>query len=71
MFWVVRNEGDEANFNNDLGHMGAEGTEAEEHSAYRGTHFMDVTAVSAIGVVLGFRRIPVQISGIPMPARNP
>lgn len=70
--WVVRNEGDEAEYKNDLGHMAGNSLHrAEEKSAYRGTHYMDVAVTSAIGQVIGFRRIPVEISGSFMPPRNP
>lgn len=69
--WTVRNEGEEAELINDMGHIGATGPVATENSAYRGTHFMDVMVVSALGAALGFRRIPVQISGMKMPLRNP
>jgi hypothetical protein len=69
--WIVRNEGSEAELTNDLGHRAGEGYQATENSAYRGTHYMDVVVTSAAGSVLGFKRIPVEISGLPMPARNP
>ena len=69
--WIVRNEGSEAEMTNDLGHMAGDGAIATENSAYRGTHFMDVAITSALGVMLGYRRIPVQIQGISMPLRNP
>ncbi|WP_298125229.1 CBASS cGAMP synthase [Brevundimonas sp.] len=68
--WFVRNEGEEAELTNDLGHVAGQGTFATEHSAYQGTHHMDVVIISALGAVLGFRRVPVQITGIPMPRRN-
>ena len=69
--WIVRNEGEEAELTNDLGHRAGEGFQTNENSAYRGTHYMDVMVLSMFGAVLGFRRIPVEISGLPMPARNP
>lgn len=70
--WIVRNEGEEAEYTNDLGHLaGINPQQAEENSAYKGTHYMDITVSSPFGEVLGFRRIPVEISGIFMPPRNP
>ena len=70
--WIVRNEGDEAELTNDMGHLaGTELGRTFEHSAYSGTHYMDLVVTSALGAVLGFCRIPVQISGITMPARTP
>lgn len=69
--WFVRNEGEEAELTNDLGHVAGQGNSATERSSYRGTHHMDVVIISALGAVLGFRRVPVQITGIPMPRRNP
>lgn len=69
--WIVRNEGSEAEQINDLGHLAGEGNVATENSAYRGTHYMDVVVVSALGGILGYRRIPVQIQALPMPPRNP
>jgi len=69
--WVVRNEGQEAEFKNDLGHMAGSNLEASEHSAYAGTHYMDVVVKSPVGVIIGFRRIPVNVSGQFMPPRNP
>jgi hypothetical protein len=68
--WMVRNEGNEAENINDLGHRAGRGLNAEEHSAYRGTHFMDCI-VKRNGHVIGLRRIPVQISDTLAPRRNP
>ena len=68
--WVVRNEGDEAEDKNDLGHMAGQGTTAVEHSAYNGTHYMDCTAIFGNQVV-GVRRVTVTISGQPAPRRHP
>ena len=39
--WMVRNEGDEAEFVNDLGHKPAGDLRAKELSAYNGRHYMD------------------------------
>jgi len=69
--WIVRNEGEEAELTNDMGHVSTSGAVATENAAYRGTHHMDVVIVSALGAVLGFRRVPVQISGAVIPPRNP
>ena len=68
--WVVRNEGDEAEEVNDLGHSAGEGPSANERSAYNGTHYMDCTAVSG-GTIIGIRRVKVTISGEPAARRNP
>lgn len=68
--WIVRNEGDEAEQINDLGHLAASGTVATENSAYRGTHYMDVIVTTSSGRMLGYRRIPVQVRGLAMPPRN-
>lgn len=69
--WFVRNEGEEAELTNDMGHVNSGGTVATENSAYRGTHHLDVVILSALGTVVGSRRIPVQVSGMVMPPRNP
>lgn len=69
--WTVRNEGEEAEFRNDLGHASGIAYMNAEHSAYMGKHYMDVLVRSQYGVVLGFRRVPVVISGVFMVARNP
>ncbi len=68
--WMVRNEGQEAEFKNDLGHPGGREVEAKEESAYVGTHYMDVVIKSSIGIIIGFRRIPVTISGTFIAPRN-
>lgn len=68
--WVVRNEGDEAEEMNDLGHKAGTGLRAEEHSAYNGTHYMDCTAVAA-GRIVGIRRVRVTIRDKRIPKRNP
>lgn len=68
--WVVRNKGDEAEDVNDLGHLAGTGTQASENSAYKGTHFMDLT-VRLRGRIIGRRRIAVTITGMFMPLRNP
>jgi hypothetical protein len=68
--WMVRNEGDEAENTNDLGHRAGCGLRARERSAYKGTHYMDCV-VKRYGRIIGMRRIPVQIHGMFMPRRNP
>jgi hypothetical protein len=39
--WTVRNEGREAELENDLGHIKGTGPIVAERSAYKGTHYMD------------------------------
>ena len=72
--WIVRNEGVEAEYKNDLGHIATLKDKPfisrEEHSGYVGTHYMDVSITSAIGEIIGFRRILVEISGQYVPPRN-
>lgn len=68
--WMVRNEGGEAENTNDLGHFAGLGLTAHEHSAYRGTHYMD--CIVKVGrQTVAIRRVPVTIAGIAMPRRNP
>jgi len=69
-YWMVRNEGDEAEDANDLGHRAETGLTASEHSAYNGFHYMDCTAISSNQVV-GVRRVRVTISDRIGPRRNP
>lgn len=69
--WIARNEGDEAEEINDLGHSAGQGTSIKDSSAYNGIHYMDVVVKSRYGIPVGFRRIPVEIQGIPVPPRNP
>jgi hypothetical protein len=68
--WTVRNQGEEAEDENDLGHNWNDARSVIEHSAYRGTQFMDVTA-RLNGRIIGRRRIPVKITGLALPLRNP
>ena len=70
IFWMVRNEGREAENTNDLGHIAGRGLTADEHSAYRGTHYMDCV-VKVAGQTVAMRRVPVTITGVTMPRRNP
>lgn len=60
--WTVRNEGDEAEFVNDLGHVAGVGESVSRQSAYTGVHHMDVS-VKLNGRLIGRRRIPVDIQG--------
>lgn len=70
--WVVRNEGEEAEYTNDLGHhAGINTREADENSAYNGSHYMDVIVTIPFQGVVGFARIPVRIEGPAVPPRNP
>jgi hypothetical protein len=70
--WIVRNEGDEADFINDLGHFVDSGSkQTTEYSAYRGTHFMDLIIHSIHGEIWGFRSIQVTINGMPLKQRTP
>ena len=68
--WMVRNEGDEPEDINDLGHRAGSGQTAHDRSAYKGTHYMDCV-VRQHGMIVGMRRIPVTISGMFTPRRNP
>lgn len=68
--WMVRNEGDEAEDINDLGHKAGQGIEVSERSAYNGTHYMDCTAVAG-GRIVGVRRVRVRIHSLVAPKRNP
>jgi hypothetical protein len=70
VFWVVRNEGREAELTNDLGHSHQRGRIAYETSAYKGTHYMDCT-VKLAGRTIAIRRVPVVIMGMELPLRNP
>lgn len=67
--WTVRNRGHEAWSKNDIGHLGGDGYIAEEHSAYNGSHAMDL-AVYQWGRIIGRRRVEINVRGGVMPARN-
>ncbi|MBO3463971.1 hypothetical protein G7B40_039365 [Aetokthonos hydrillicola Thurmond2011] len=58
--WTVRNEGAEAEINNDLGHPAGKGLVATERSSYKGTHYMDFV-VRQYGRVIGVKRVKVII----------
>ena len=68
--WMVRNAGAEAEHINDLGHYAGEGISTARDSAYRGGHFMDVT-ITLNGRLIGSRRVPVSVTGLGIPIRNP
>ena len=68
VFWTVRNTGEAETFN-DLGHT-KRGPNVVENSVYRGTHYMDVQ-VRLNGRTIGRKRVPVQITGLGLPLRNP
>lgn len=70
--WVVRNVGDHAYDENDLGHstFDAGALVHEEHAAYRGRHFMDCEVYQG-GHIRSITRVPVHIAAQPMPARHP
>ena len=67
----MSNEGEAAESKNDLGHLAGRETNAEEHSAYKGTHYMDIIVTSSLGIIWGFGRILVEITGGTVPPRNP
>jgi len=68
--WIVRNYGSDAEAANDLGHRNQMGTSAEERSAYKGDHYMDVT-VRLNGRSIGRRRVLVKVNRLEKPVRNP
>jgi hypothetical protein len=70
LFWMVRNQGREAENINDLGHIAGRGLTAHERSAYRGTHYMDCV-VKVADQTVAMQRVPVTITGVAMPRRNP
>lgn len=70
--WIVRNEGEEAEIVNDLGHhAGINDRIARENSAYNGSHYMDVIVTIPLRGVVGFARVPITINFPPVPPRNP
>jgi hypothetical protein len=68
--WVARNQGMEAEAQNDMGHRGRTGFTWNDYSAYSGTHIMDVL-FRRNGRLVGLRRVPVTITGLAAPRRNP
>lgn len=69
--WWVRNEGEEAEYVNDLGHYSGKKTTAKDSTSYHGRHHMDLTIKSISGEIIGFRRIPVYVEEALVPPRNP
>lgn len=59
--WTVRNEGSEAEINNDLGHPAGKELVATESSSYKGIHYMDCV-VRQYGRVIGVKRVKVIIN---------
>lgn len=69
--WVVRNVGQDAYEENDLGHSAIDnGTFHDEHAVYHGRHFMDCE-VRINGRMYALTRIPVAITRTQMPPRHP
>ena len=69
--WVVRNVGEDAYEENDLGHSNSDvGTFHDEHAVYHGRHFMDCE-VRIDGRLYAVTRIPVAISRTSIPPRHP
>lgn len=69
--WTVRNEGEEAEYVNDLGHKIDSGSiKTMRNSAYKGTHYMDCV-IKQYGRIIAFQRVPITISDTAMPRRNP
>lgn len=70
--WTVRNEGQEADAQSDLGHrrIGVRMLSATENTAYSGRHFMDCV-IRLNSQVYAVRRVPVNIRDIPHAVRNP
>lgn len=69
--WVVRNVGQDAYDQNDLGHSKIDdGTFHDEHAVYHGRHFMDCE-VRVNGRLYALTRIPVAITRTQMPLRHP
>ncbi|MBP3985572.1 hypothetical protein J5837_14255 [Pseudoxanthomonas helianthi] len=69
--WVVRNLGQDAYDENDLGHSNLDdGTYHDEHAEYHGRHFMDCE-VRVDGRIHALTRIPVAITRTELPPRHP
>lgn len=69
--WVVRNVGQDAYEENDLGHSELDdGMFHDEYAAYHGRHFMDCE-VRVSGRLHALTRIPVAITRTKMPLRHP
>jgi len=69
--WVVRNVGEDAYQENDLGHSDLDvGTFHDEHAVYHGRHFMDCE-LRMDGRLYAVTRVPVAISRTSIPPRHP
>lgn len=70
--WTVRNEGEEADAQSDLGHrrIGVRMMSVTETTVYSGRHFMDCI-IRLHGQVYAVRRVAVNIRDKPLAARNP
>lgn len=68
--WVVRNDGNEAASNNQLGHYAGSGKTMWRNTAYTGLHSMDCE-LRQFGSTIARKRIPVRVMGEQIPARNP
>ncbi len=69
--WVVRNVGQDAYDENNLGHVQLDdGTFHDEHASYHGRHFMDCE-VRVNGRLYALTRIPVAITRTQIPLRHP
>ncbi|GGC72939.1 hypothetical protein GCM10011504_58010 [Siccirubricoccus deserti] len=60
---MARNQGAEAEAENDMGHRGKLGFIWNDRSAYVGTHVMGVV-FRRTGRLIGLRRVPVTITGL-------
>jgi hypothetical protein len=69
--WVVRNVGQDAYDENDIGHSTQDNGDYHDESAeYHGRHFMDCE-VRVGGRLHALTRVPVAVSSMPMPPRHP
>ena len=70
--WIVRNTGEYAHKENDLGHSKNDNGSFvhDEKAAYYGRHFMDCE-VRVDGRLYSLTRVPVVVTGLPMPPRHP
>jgi len=68
--WMVRNHGNDSKYVNDFGHNAGNKITATESSAYRGVHYMDCL-ITRDKQIIAFKRVPVEIEGLPIPKRNP
>lgn len=70
--WTVRNQGESALSQNDIGHVVEDdiSAEREENCEYDGVHYMECV-ITNHAVVLGINSIKVKIHGFERPERNP